>query len=65
MNYYKIGMELLYDQAILTTYDVEERDAVYNELMDAAYDIATMLVEWGVEDDFAFWIGARRVVGEI
>lgn len=67
MNYYYKGMELLYDQAILTSYDgdVEERDAIFDELTDKALDIATILVSWGVSDDFAFWLGARRVVGEI
>lgn len=67
MNYYTSALNLLYDQAILTSYDgdIVEQETIYGELMDEAHDIANMLVSWGVSDDYAFWLASRRVVGSL
>lgn len=67
MNYYRLGMNMLYDHATLTSYDgdVAEVEARYGELMDEAHDIATMLASWGVSHDHAFYLAARRVTGNL
>lgn len=65
MNYYRSALNLLYDYAATHSGDLIERDAIYNELMDAALDIATTLISWGVSDDYAFWLASRRVTGNL
>lgn len=67
MNYYRSALNLLYDYAAAISYDGDQtqQDAIFNELMDKALDVATKLISWGVSDDYAFWLASRRVVGDL
>lgn len=67
MNYYREALGMLYEYAETISYDGDsaDLDANYDELMDAALDIAVLLVSWGVSDDYAFYLASRRVVGSI
>lgn len=68
MNYYREALNMLYEYAGTVSYDGDtvEHDAIFNELMDRALDIATTLLSWGITDDsYAFYLAARRVVGDL